>query len=253
MSDALRYARLFNVAVLATLLVAGCQKQPPSRASSATDKGAGSPPSAAAATAPSDADRAALQSFLKREPPQGAAEKAMAAGRSAAAGPAPANPHLTQPGTRLKFDAAPDWKLQPSRSSMRQAQYALPHAEGDSEDGELVLYYFGADQGGSVSANLDRWRSQFTTPDGNPLPADAGVTEKFEVNGLAVTLLDIEGRYAPGAMPGMPPQEPKDGFRMLAVVVETPLGPWFFKATGPAATMARHRDAIRKMLDTCRL
>jgi hypothetical protein len=39
---------------------------------------------------------------------------------------------------------------------MRVAQYQLPAAEGDTEAASLVVFYFGAGEGGSVQANLDR-------------------------------------------------------------------------------------------------
>ena len=45
-------------------------------------------------------------------------------------------------------------------SSMRVGQYKLPKSEGDKEDASLVLYYFGATQGGSPQANIDRWIGQ---------------------------------------------------------------------------------------------
>ena len=43
---------------------------------------------------------------------------------------------------------------------MRVAQYKLPKVEGDKEDASLVLYYFGATQGGTAQANIDRWIAQ---------------------------------------------------------------------------------------------
>jgi hypothetical protein len=43
---------------------------------------------------------------------------------------------------------------------------------------------------------------------------------------------------------------PKADYRMLGAAVETPAGPWYFKASGPAATMARHRAGFFEMLDS---
>jgi len=64
-----------------------------------------------------------------------------------------------------------------------------------------------------------------------------------------VTLVDVAGRYK-GAdlLPGMPPSIPKDNYRMLGAIVETPDGLWYFKALGPAATIARHQEAFLGML-----
>jgi hypothetical protein len=50
---------------------------------------------------------------------------------------------------------------------MRRAQYRLAKAEGDPEDGGLVVFFFSG-QGGSVQANIDRRVGQFQNPQGNP-------------------------------------------------------------------------------------
>lgn len=166
------------------------------------------------------------------------------AGGTASSGPATTS--------ALKFDAAPTWQAQTPANTMRQAQYLLPRAEGDSEDGELILFYFGEGQGGGVENNLQRWREMFTTADGKPLPDEAVVRETFEANGLRVTLLDVAGRYAPMVMPGQAATPARDAYRMVAAVVETPRGNYFFRATGPIGTIAVHRSAIRQMLTTVR-
>jgi len=59
------------------------------------------------------------------------------------------------------------WQKQTTTSPMRVAEFALPRADGDIEDAQLVLYYFGG-SGGSVDANLQRWVAQMQQPDGRP-------------------------------------------------------------------------------------
>jgi hypothetical protein len=154
--------------------------------------------------------------------------------------------------TDLKWDVPEGWTTATPSSSVRRAQYGLPRADGDTEDGELVVYYFGPGQGGTVETNLVRWRGQFTTREGQPVPESDVKNESFDANGLRVTLLDVSGRYAPGQMPNSAGVEPRDNQRMLAAVVETPRGAWFFKATGPKATMEKHADAVRTMLRSAR-
>ena len=66
-------------------------------------------------------------------------------------------PHLLAAG--LTFTAPDTWKKVATSSSMRVAQYALPRAAGDTQDAELVVYYFGG-SGGTVEANLARWRTR---------------------------------------------------------------------------------------------
>ena len=65
--------------------------------------------------------------------------------------------------SELKFKVPPGWVEEERTSSMRLAQYKLPKAEGDTEDASLVLYYFGQGQGGSVTANIDRWSTPART------------------------------------------------------------------------------------------
>lgn len=152
----------------------------------------------------------------------------------------------------LKWDVPEGWITAKPSSPVRRAQYSLPRADGDAEDGELIVFYFGQGQGGTVETNLVRWRGQFTTSDGQPVPDSDVRTETLDANGMKVTLLQVTGRFAPGQMPGGPAVEPRDNFRMLAAVVETPRGPWFFKATAPKATIDRHADAMRTMLRSVR-
>src|ERR1051326_7516973 len=60
----------------------------------------------------------------------------------------------------LHFKAPDTWTTEKPASNMRVAQYKLPKADGDPEDASLVLYYFGASQGGGTQANIDRWIGQ---------------------------------------------------------------------------------------------
>ena len=137
----------------------------------------------------------------------------------------------------LHFTAPKEWIVKPSSSAMRVAQYALPRAAGDAEDGELIVYFFGG-QGGSVQANLDRWVGQMEQPDGRSSKAVA-TTETLTVGGMKVTVLDVSGKYVAEMTPGSQTRYSKPGFRLKAAVVETAGGPYFVKLTGPAKTVER--------------
>jgi hypothetical protein len=88
------------------------------------------------------------------------------AGKGATSQQTNANASTTAAG-ELRFKAADGWTIEKPSSAMRAAQYKLPKAEGDREDASLVLYYFGATQGGSAQANIDRWISQIQQADGS--------------------------------------------------------------------------------------
>jgi hypothetical protein len=130
---------------------------------------------------------------------------------------------------------------------MRISQYQLPAAEGDAEAASLVVYYFGAGQGGSVYANLERWISQMQSSDGRPSKENAK-TETTTVNGLKVTLLDVTGAYTGGDMPGAGTGQIKPNFRMRAGVIETPKGAYFIKLVGPQKTVNRWDQAFQEFI-----
>src|SRR5713226_8571105 len=83
----------------------------------------------------------------------------------------------------LHYKVPDGWVAGQPSSRMRVAQFKLPKADGDNEDGELVLYYFGANQGGTAEANIDRWISQIQQADGSSSKVNAK-TESLTVNGL---------------------------------------------------------------------
>ena len=149
--------------------------------------------------------------------------------------------------TGLTFTAPAAWKPRPAASSMRVAEFAVPRAPGDPEDGEVIIYFFGR-MGGSVDANVQRWIGQFERP--KDAPADGNRTA-FTVGSLKVTAVDVSGTYVAEIRPGSAERHNKPNFRMRAAVVETPKGPHFVKFTGPANTVkaaAADFDAFIKSL-----
>jgi len=120
---------------------------------------------------------------------------------------------------------------------MRVGQYKLPKAEGDKEDGSLVVYYFGATQGGSPQANIDRWIAQMQQPDGSDSKTKAK-TETMTVNGLKITTVDVPGTYTAEMAPGSKTFHNDANYRLRAAVIETPKGNYFVKLAGPEKTIA---------------
>jgi hypothetical protein len=154
----------------------------------------------------------------------------------------PAAPAAGMTG-EIAWDLPASWQMVTPSSTMRLAQAVIP---GDAGPGELVVFYFGPGGGGDVEANLARWVGQMELA-----PGTEASREAFDVGGYRVTLLEVAGTLKPSGM-GMGPSEPVPGSRMLAAVVEGPGGPWFFKATGPDATLAAARDDYRAMLESVR-
>src|SRR5438876_8810802 len=93
------------------------------------------------------------------------ASGACSRGATVASGPNSFGTQAPQTSGDLHYKVPDGWVSAQPSSKMRVAQFKLPKAEGDNEDGELVLYYFGANQGGTAEANIDRWISQIQQAD----------------------------------------------------------------------------------------
>ncbi len=138
----------------------------------------------------------------------------------------------------LQFDVPKGWQSEPPASGMRIAQAKIPGAGGP---GDLVVFYFGPGGGGGVEANVQRWIDQMDVTGTTPK------AETFGANGFSVTWIDIAGTLKPSTM-GTGPATEQPNSRLLGAVVEGPDGPWFFKATGPDATVSAERDNFLAML-----
>ena len=160
-----------------------------------------------------------------------------------------AAPAAAQP--TLRYDPPAEWIEEAAASPMRVSQFRLPRIPGDPEDGELVVFYFGG-SGGTVEANLQRWIGQMEQPDGRS-SFEIASTTAFDANGLDVTLLDVPGTYVASVRPGAAERLDKPDFRLLAAVVATPAGPWFFKLTGPTRTVARWEADFNTLINSVRL
>jgi len=149
----------------------------------------------------------------------------------------------------LKYTAPEGWITEAPASEMRRAQFRWPGVEG-SGDAILAVFYFPG-TGGTVEANLNRWYSQFKQSQGSATKMPVERAEK-EVNGMKVTLTYVMGTYLqPQNLTTMSgPVEEKPNYAMLAAIVETPQGPWFFKAIGPQKTIDYWRDSFEKFVDT---
>jgi hypothetical protein len=143
----------------------------------------------------------------------------------------------------LHYKAPDGWVKEQTTSKMRVAQYTLPKTEGDPADASLVLYYFGATQGGAVQANIDRWVNQMQQPDGSA-SKDKAKTETSTVNGLKVTSVDVSGTYTAEMAPGSGSAHNDANYRMRAAVIETPKGNYFLKLVGPAKTMSHWDQSV---------
>ena len=145
----------------------------------------------------------------------------------------------------LKWTAPSSWSNKGS-APMRAATYMVPPAPGDKESSECVVYFFGTGQGGSVEANVDRWKGQFTQA-GRTAPAQI---QKRSVHGLPLTTIDTSGDYSGmgGPLAGKPTVEA--GYRLLGAIFEGPEGNVFIKFAGPAKTVAANQRNFEQLVNS---
>jgi len=144
----------------------------------------------------------------------------------------------------LHFKAPEGWEYEHPTSRMRRAQFAVPGEQGTAG---LVVYFFGNQGAGSSQANIDRWVGQFKDPDGSaisvPKPA------KRKIAGFQTTQVEAAGTYVGGMGAGSPQAaQGQPGQRMIATIVETPSGPFYFKFLGADKTVAENRKALEGLL-----
>ncbi len=169
-------------------------------------------------------------------------------GSAAGAQPPGAQPSGGQRPSRgelpLKWKVPSSWKSVEPASSMRLAQYRVPGPEG-AQPATLAVFHFGAQGGGGVKANIDRWVGQFQTPEGGK--PDASI-KKATIDGMTVHRVDVSGTFNAGR--GMGSGKPKPNYRMLAAIADTPAGLFFFKMVGPQATLANHTESFESFVSS---
>ena len=141
----------------------------------------------------------------------------------------------------ITLTAPAGWERKPASSSFVIAEFALPRVEGDDADGRLTI----STAGGSVEANIDRWKGQF-----GPQP-EAASQEDIDVAGLKVTIVDLSGNFNDQRGP-FAPGELRPGYRMIAAVIPVEGQLHFIKATGPQKSIASHAAAIQQFIHSVR-
>jgi hypothetical protein len=147
---------------------------------------------------------------------------------------------MADSGAGVHWIIPASWKAEAQRP-MRLATYTI------APGAECGVYFFGAGQGGSVDANLDRWVGQFLQADGKPSKTAAKIAKRT-IHSWPVTTVDVSGAYTGMGGPTAQSGAPMPGYRLLGAIVEGPQGSIFFKFTGPQKTMAANQAAFDKMI-----
>ena len=146
----------------------------------------------------------------------------------------------------LKAKTPASWKRQDPTSKLRLHQMAVPKVEGDKEDAELIVFFFGKGGGGDTQANITRWKGQFSAPEGKTID-EVSKLEKYKVGKEAdVVCLDITGTYKSKDPPFSPTAKEvrKENYRGFHVIFDTDQGAYFITLRGPAKTLAKSKEAF---------
>lgn len=175
---------------------------------------------------------------------------------AAAAAPAkvrtPVNPTPVTPSGQVrpetidgvKLSVPTEWTRKPGANPMRLAEFVIPGPGGEVT---LVVSRF-AGGGGDAAANVARWKTQLTKPDGSPV--DNANEKTSERAPLKITTVDITGTNVAPVTPGAPERYNEPDSRLLGVIVEGAGDPYFFKAVGPAKTLDVWEPAVRALADS---
>jgi len=133
----------------------------------------------------------------------------------------------------IAFKVPTGWVQTEPRTSMRLFQFEAPSPKA-GERAVMAVFYFGQDQGGSIDANIERWKGQFTRGQEDAAP----VIEKTKTNNIDVTTVYLEGTYDGG----MGFSGTKPDYAALGGIAEGREGPVFFKMTGPKSAIQDVRN-----------
>ncbi|CAN5515949.1 hypothetical protein BH09MYX1_BH09MYX1_54440 [soil metagenome] len=136
----------------------------------------------------------------------------------------------------IEWKAPPSFVTAANTSSMRIATFKVTPAPGDPDETEITIVR----AGGTTDANVTRWIAQF----------QGGTSTRTEkkVDGFDVTIVDATGAYQSGMSPTGTPTA-KASWALLGAIIETPGSPYFFKMTGPAATVKKARPDFIAMIE----
>ena len=126
------------------------------------------------------------------------------------------------------------WVNEKPTSSMRAVQYFLK----DDEETTIVGSYFGK-RDEMVDANIQRWKDQFSKTE---------KTDKVELSGGQVIMVSLTGTYMKKASMMSEEFTEAPNYMMLAAIVKTNNGPYFFKMVGPKSTLSNELASFKKFL-----
>ena len=139
----------------------------------------------------------------------------------------------------LLFTVAEGWTAKAKARAMSEGGLTYKIAE-IKEGLDADFYYFGKGQGGSVQANVERWKGQF---EGGP-----NEVESAKLADGKIDFLHLEGTFLSG--PPFAKKMPNKGYAMLGAIIAHEDGPVFVKLTGPKDEVAKAIVAFKVLVES---
>lgn len=133
------------------------------------------------------------------------------------------------------FSGGEQWSVKETPRTMSAGGFA---SIGMDPKLEADFYHFGKGQGGSIEANVERWRGQFQEqPEARK--------ETLTIGDQKIHIVSVEGTFLKGRPFG--PKTPVKGHAMLGAIIESAEGHVFVKMTGDAKAIKAAREAFKEL------
>ncbi|MBI1248088.1 hypothetical protein GC197_09630 [bacterium] len=138
----------------------------------------------------------------------------------------------------LEMSVPEGWKVVKPRVGIIDHEFQVTGEKEDAGTGRVTL--MGA--GGSIDANIDRWKGQFVK-----MTKDAVVKDE-KIAGEKVHMIELVGNYKDQRGP-FAPAVVKDNYTMLAAIITTEkLGNYFLKFYGPSEIVDQNKKKFDEMV-----
>ena len=155
---------------------------------------------------------------------------------------ATSNPSLIElPSITLPKPAAWTWVKPSMQFRTLQYQVCNPSSGKVAPCADLIVSVFKLGDGGSVDANIGRWKNQFQNIDGSL--AEPTRSQRV-VAGASVTRVDLKGAWK-----GMGMGEAQNNSEQLAAAIELPQETIYIRMVGPESAVEAARKDFEAMVD----
>jgi hypothetical protein len=140
----------------------------------------------------------------------------------------------------LKSRVPADWVQETPDNAQCSKQFRVIPIDDDKAHTRITVCFAGKGKGQTAADYVKRWKGMFLPPEGKTIQ-EAAQIRKLTVNGAGATYLDIRGDYK-----GIPGDDasPRENFRMLAIYLSTPKGPYVIRVLGPNRTVQFYRKGF---------